>query len=418
MKVWIGTEQTVMAKPIHKLSPLQVQRAQPGKHGDGGGLWLYVYASGSKAWVYRYGPHGKREHGLGSLNTISLAAAREKARACREMLLNGVDPIAARKASRAEAKVADAKALSFSDCADRYHAAHAAGWKSAKHAIQWRASLRTHVDPVVGNLPIRDLDTTLVLKVIEPLWRTNLVTGQRVRQRMEAVWDWARVRGYCSGDNPARWSGHLDHLLAKPDRVRKVKHFPALPFAEVGGFMADLRVREGIAERALEFTILTAARSREVLHATWDEMDLTAGTWTIPATKMKGGREHRVPLAADVITLLKTLPRAAGNEHVFVGVRRGQGLGAASLFEVLRAMGRNNITTHGFRSSFRDWAAERTNYPREVCEAALAHVVGDQTEAAYRRSDLFERRRRLMDDWSRFCSQPAVSGDVVDPRHG
>jgi integrase len=408
-----------MAKAIHKLTALQVARATSGKLGDGGGLWLHAYNAGSKAWVFRFGPQGKRAHGLGSLNTVSLSAAREKARACREMLLAGIDPIAVRATRKSEARVATAKTLAFADCADQYHATHRAAWKSAKHAREWRASLAAYAGPVIGRLPVADIDTALVLKVLEPLWGVKLVTAKRIRQRIETVWDWAKVRGYCSGDNPARWSGHLDQLLAAPGKIRTVAHLAAMPYAGVPSFLVALRGREGVAPRALEFAVLTAARSSEVLRATWSEVDLAGKTWTVPAGRMKAGREHRVPLSPDAVALLRALPRVAGNEHVFPGARRSQGLGHVSLFDVLRTMGRGDVTVHGFRSSFRDWAAEQTGYPREICEAALAHVVGNQVEAAYRRSDLFEKRRHLMNDWARFCARPAdKSGDVVPMRGG
>jgi integrase len=407
-----------MTKAIHKLSALRIARASKGKLGDGGGLWLRVYSRASKSWFFRYGAQGKREHGLGSLNTVNLAAAREKARLCREMLLNGMDPIDARKARTAASRIATAKTLAFADCADQYHAAHRASWKSAKHASEWRSSIAAYADPIIGKLPVADIDTAMVLRILEPLWPTKLVTAKRIRQRIESVLDWAKVHGYRVGDNPARWSGHLDQILAAPAKVRKVAHHPAMPYAELPAFLVALRGREGVASRALEFAILASARSREVLHATDSEFDLAAKTWTIPAGRMKGDRDHRVPLSPDAVALLKALPRIAGNEHVFIGHKHGQGLGATSLFTVLQEMGRGDITVHGFRSTFRDWAAERTNYAREVCEAALAHAVSNEVEAAYRRTDLFDKRRKLMAEWARFCTSPAGKSSNVTPMRG
>ena len=406
-----------MGRTIGKLTALQVQRAKEGKLHDGGGLYLLCHPGGSKSWAFRYGGGGKRYVGLGPTHTIGLAEARERARACRQLLLDGVDPISAKRKRAVGAKLDAAKALTFAQAAASYDEAHRAGWRSPKHAAQWRSTLTAYAYPAFGHLPVAAIDVSLILKALEPIWSTKAVTAGRVRARIEAVLDWAKARGYRDGENPARWRGHLDNLLPAQKRVARVRHYAALPYSQVGAFMAELRTRDGIATKALEFLILTAARSGEVLGATWDEIDLTAKTWTIPAVRMKSGREHRIPLSTDAVALLKALPRAAGNPHVFIGTRRGQGLGAIALFTVLQSMGRGDITVHGFRSCFRDWCSERTNFPREVCEAALAHMVGNQVEAAYRRGDLFEKRRLLMTEWAKFCSRPAVkSGDVVAMR--
>ena len=256
----------------------------------------------------------------------------------------------------------------------------------------------TYADPIIGALPVQAIDTALIVKVLEPVWTTKAVTAGRVRQRIEAVLDWARAREYRTGDkNPARWRGHLDHLLPAQRRLARVKHFAALPYPEIGAFVTEVRARDGTAARALEFLILTAARLGEVLGATWDEINLADKVWMIPAGRMKGNKDHRVPLPAPVLALLKALPRIAGNDHVFPGARTGQRLGDVALFSLLRTMERGDITVHGFRSTFRDWAAEQTNYPRDVCEMSLAHAVAGSVEAAYRRGDLLDKRRRLLD---------------------
>jgi integrase len=309
--------------------------------------------------------------------------------------------------------------MTFEQTAAAYHDAHRAGWRSPKHTAEWQSSLATYAYPVFGHLPVAAIDVGLILKALTPIWTEKAVTAGRVRSRIEAVLDFAKARGYRDGENPARWRGHLDNLLPAQKRVARVKHYAALAYSQLGAFMVDLRSREGVAERALEFAILTAARSGEVLGARWDEIDFTAKIWAIPANRMKSGREHRIPLSSDAIALLKALPRAAGNPYVFIGARRDQGLGAISLFTVLQNMNRGDITVHGFRSTFRDWAAERTSYPREVAEMALAHAVGNQVEAAYRRGDLFDKRTNLMTEWAKFCSQPAVKGgDVVELHRG
>ena len=399
-----------MARTLHRLTALQVHRAKQGKHNDGGNLYLYVHAGGSRSWVFRYGPQGKHEHGLGPVHTVSITAARERARACREMLLNSIDPIAERKARKTAAKGTAARTMSFSACADAYFAAHRVGWRSAKHAIAWRNSLVAYAAPTIGSLPVQDVDTALIMKVLEPIWTTKPVTAGRVRQRMESVLDWAKARGYRNGENCARWRGHLDHLLPAQKRLTRVKHYPALPYADVPRFLIELRTRSSLAARVLEFLILTASRSGEGLGATWNEFDFATRMWTIPPKKMKAGREHRVPLSNRALAIVNSMPR--NHERVFP-------LSKVSLFKLLRAINRDDITVHGFRSSFRDWSSECTAYPREVCEMALAHVVKNQVEAAYRRGDLFEKRRQLMADWDQFCAKPQVKGGTVrEPRRG
>jgi integrase len=400
------------------LTAMMVGRAREGKHHDGLGLYLLVHKGGSRSWAFRYGAGGKTWLGLGPTHTISLAQARERARGCRQSLLDGVDPAAAKRERNTAARLAAAKSVSFSQAAAMYFDSHRAGWKSPKHAAEWKSTLAMYAYPVIGELPVASIDVGLVLKMLEPIWATKSVTASRVRARVEAVLDFAKARGLREGENPARWRGHLDHLLPAASRVSKIKHFAALPYSEIGEFMDALRSREGVAPRALEFLVLTAARSGEVLGAAWNEIDLAAKTWTIPADRMKSDREHKVPLSGAAIALLKALPRVAGNDHAFAGARKGQGLGKISMYGILHAMGRADVTAHGFRSTFRDWAAETTGYPNHVVEMALAHTVGSAVEAAYRRGDLFEKRRKLMDDWARFCSLPAAKGDVVALRRG
>ena len=402
-----------MPRTLNKLSPLRVQKLKrKGLHSDGGGLYLRISDSGTKGWIFRFGENGKlRDHGLGPIHTISLPRARELARECRELRLQGIDPIAHRRAVIGSVKASQAKAMSFRQCADAYIASHEAGWSSAVHRQQWTNSIQQHVHPVIGDLPIASIDTALTMKVIEPIWRAIPETASRVRGRIEAVLDWARVSGFRSGENPARWRGHLDHLLPARSRVHRVEHLAALPYDQIGAFMAKLRGDTSIGARALEFAILTATRSGEVLGAKWTEIDLDNAMWVIPGGRMKAREEHRVPLSKPAIAVLKAMHAIRRNDFVFAG-RRG-GLSNKVMLKTLERLGRSDITTHGFRSSFRDWASERTNYPNHVVEQALAHAIGSPVEAAYRRGDLFEKRTRLMAAWADYCGKPARIGEVV-----
>lgn len=404
-----------MARLIEKLSPLAVTKAsKPGYYGDGAGLWLQVSASGSKSWIFRYTLAGKqREMGLGATHTITLAAAREQAKQYRVMLRDGQDPLDTRNAARNAVVAAKARMMTFDQCAAAYIAAHRGSWKSAKHASQWENTLTTYATPIIGELPVADVDTGLVVKVLSPIWQEKTETATRLRGRIESILDWATVSKYRQGENPARWRGHLENLLADPRRVARVAHHPALPWQEMGAFMAELRQREGIAARAVEFAILTAARSGEVRGATWDEIDLTTGLWTIPGARMKAGREHRVPLSPAVLALLGSTPRL--EPLIFPGRREGAGLSDMSLTAVLRRMERNEITVHGFRSTFRDWCAESVanSFPREVCEHALAHSLPDKVEAAYRRGDLLEKRITLMAAWANYCGTIPTTASVT-----
>ena len=394
-----------MPRRAQGISAAKVAKARPGRYGDGGGLYLLVRSPEAKFWVFRFVRGGRmREMGLGPATgrtAVSLADARLKARKLYDMHRDGRDPLAQRAESVA-------RGVTFADAADRYIKAHRAGWKNAKHAEQWSNTLATYALPLIGELPMQSIDTGLVLKVLEPIWTTKTETASRVRGRIEAILDWAKARGYRDGENPARWKGHLANTLPKRAKVRKVKHHAALPYAELGGFMAMLRDREDISARALEFTILTAARTGEVIGARWDEFDLKKRLWTVPGDRMKSGRDHRVPLSNRAIEILQLLKRQG--PHVFP-------LSNMAMLTLLRRIGPGHLTVHGFRSSFRDWCAERTNYPHELAEMALAHIVSDKTEKAYRRGDMFEKRRQLMDAWAMFCAMAASTGEVL-PLHG
>ncbi len=394
-----------MPRTLYRLSPLKVRTLKrKGLHADGGGLYLRVSNSGTKGWIFRFGTNGKlRDHGLGPVHTVGLAEARELAHECRKLRLQGIDPIAHKRGALAARNAALAKTLTFAECAAAYVKGHEAGWRSALHGRQWISSLQRHVYPVIGALPVSAIDTATVMKVVEPLWRTVPETAGRVRQRIEAVLDWARVRGYREGENPARWRGHLDRLLPARAKVQAVAHLAALPYAEIGAFMAQLRQLTSTGARALEFAILTAARTGEVLGARWPEIDLANAVWVIPAARMKNGREHRVPLSGAALRLLKGMQSAHENEFVFPG-RHGP-LEGKALRRVLQRLGRDSITPHGFRSCFRDWCGEVTTFPREVAEAALAHVSGDAVERAYRRGDALQKRRELMEAWAAYCGK-------------
>ena len=350
--------------------------------------------------------------GLGALHTVSLAKARTKAAEARELLLLHIDPVEARNADKARKTLEAARAITFSECAAAYIRSNRADWKNAKHAEQWTNTIKTYCGPIIGKLPVQDVDTALVVKVLEPIWTAKSETASRLRGRIESVLGWATMSGYRTGDNPARWRGHLDNVLPALKKKARVKHHPALPFDQMGEFMESLRAQEGIAARALEFLILTATRTGEVIGAKWDECDLRAGLWTVPASRMKAGREHRVPLAPRAVEIIRALHRSQ-SDYAFPGQREGTALSNMAMLQLLKRMGRVTLTVHGFRSTFRDWTAERTNFPREVCEMALAHTVSDQVEAAYRRGDLFEKRRRLMLEWSQHCDNVKRAGKVL-----
>lgn len=411
-----------MARDIGKLSAVLVRNKNaPGLYSDGGGLYLQVTEAGAKTWVYRFQLNGKRrDMGLGSVHTVTLAEAREEARQCRLLRRDGVDPIDRRRAAMLAARADAAKAMTFKECAEAYIKAHEAGWSNAKHAAQWTSTLATYANPTIGPLPVNAVDTGVVMKVLEPIWTTKTETASRVRGRIEAILDWATVRKYRVGENPARWKGHLDHLLPARGKVQKTGHHAALAYDDIGTFIAALRLQTGNGARALELAILTAARTGEVIGATWAEIDLDRKLWTIPAERMKAAREHRVPLSTAAVDVLERVKTSAECPFVFAGAKAGKPLSNMALLMMLRRMKRDDLTAHGFRSTFRDWCAERTAYPTEVAEMALAHAVGDKVEAAYRRGDLFEKRARLMQDWADFCATiPGHDcGNVVPMKSG
>lgn len=404
-----------VGRTLHRLSALAVANAKSkGLYHDGGGLYLQVSASGAKSWIYRYSLHGRaREMGLGSLRDISLAYARIKVAGFRRQRADGIDPIEMRRAERHGAKLEAAKAITFQECAEAYIEANKSGWGNPKHVAQWSASLQSYAYPVFGSLSVQAIDTALAMKVLEPIWSTKTETASRVRGRIESVLDWARARGYRQGENPARWRGHIENLLPARSRVRVIQHHPALPYEEVGTFVRSLSGQEGLAAKALEFLILTAARTGEVVGARWDEIDLDKATWTVPAHRIKARREHRVPLSPRAMVILRELNDTRCGEFVFSVGDGKRPPSNMALLSLLKRMGRADLTAHGFRSTFRDWAAERTNYPREVAEMALAHAVGDKVEAAYRRGDLFQKRRRIMDDWAKYCATVKPTGQVI-----
>ena len=394
-------------------------KKRPGRYRDGHirGLYLQIGPTGGKSWVLRFERDGReRWLGLGPADTFSLKEARERARAARQLLVDGIDPIDHRKAEKAKLAAAKAKLLIFREATQRYFDQHEGKWRNPKHRAQFLSTLKQYAFPMLGNMAVSAIDTPAVLRAIEPIWMEKTETASRVRGRIESVLDWCTVRGYRTGDNPARWKGHLSEVLPARGQVAKVNHHAAMPFAELPPFMAELRQREGVAARALEFAILTAARTGEVIGAKGDEIDLGEKTWMIPAGRMKGGKEHKVPLSERAIELLRGLPTEDGNGFVFLGPRGGSGLSNMAMTQVLKRMDRGDVTVHGFRSSFRDWASETTNFPNHVVEMALAHVVGDKVEAAYRRGDLLVKRRQLAEAWSKYCTSPPPAGAVLPMR--
>ena len=398
-----------MRRTLHRLNALTVSRlTEPGMYPDGGNLYLAISKAGVKSWIFRYRvASGERAHGLGPLHTVSLKQARERALACRQQRLDGIDPIEAKRAARTEAAVAAAKTATFRECAERYITAHRDDWSNPRHARQWSTTLETYVYPIIGEMPVRAVDLDLVVKILEPIWKAKTTTASRVRGRIESVLDWATVRGFRSGENPARWKGHLEELFSSGRRA--AAHLAALDYRDISGFMVELRQQEGIAARALEFTILTAARTGSAIGAQWPEIDFGARTWTVPAERMKTRREHRYPFSEAATAILAALWETRSSQFIFPGVQAGRPISEGALRLVLRGMGRGDITTHGFRSTFRDWAAEVSNFPHEVCEMALTHTVASAVERAYRRGDLFEKRRQLAEAWARYCTKPGTA---------
>jgi integrase len=409
-----------MSRQLERLTALQVRnldRLGIGTHADGGGLYLQVTAAAAGglngSWLFRYARQGKAHWlGLGSAADVSLAEARKRRREERRRLAEGRDPLTEKR----ERQAVHAGVPTFRECARLYIEAHKPGWKNGKHAEQWTNTLAAYAYPEIGSLGVDRIDTADVLKVLEPIWRTKTETASRLRGRIENILAWATVRGYRSGDNPARWRHHLAQLLPARAKVQKVEHHAALSYRELPAFVAQLVEQPGVGALALRFTILTACRTAEVVAARWAEIDLDQKIWTIPASRMKAGREHRVALSEAALAVLEAA-RAPheGEAYVFLSAPN-KPLSTAAMASVLRRMKRQDITVHGFRSTFRDWAAEETNYPRELAEAALAHDIRTDVEAAYQRGDLLRKRAKLMEAWSSYATTPKTGGTVTAMR--
>jgi integrase len=390
---------------------------KPGTVSDGDGLYLQVAKAGSKSWIMRYQRGGRRrELGLGGFPAVPLAEARERAIEVRRQLAAGTDPIEARRAERAKAATETAKAITFEECARRYITAHKAGWRSPKSLIAWESTLIAYVYPHFGAVPVEAIDVGVVLNALEPIWTAKSETASRVRGRIESIIDWAKARGYRTGENPARWRGHLDQLLAPPRKVRRVAHLAALDYRDVAAFMAELREQGGIGARALEFAILTAGRTGEVIGARWSEINVADKLWTIPAGRMKAGKEHRVPLSDAAMAVLDRIREVRLSSEFVFGASERRAISNMSMLMLLRRMGRGDLTVHGFRSTFRDWAAEMTAFPHEVAEMALSHTVTDKVERAYRRGDLFQKRRALAEAWAAYCARPLAPAEILPIR--
>jgi len=405
-------------RQLHRLSARTVaSKKRRGFHGDGGGLYLQVAKGGSKTWIFRYtSPLTKKPRymGLGALHSVGLPEARQSAETQRGLLAQGIDPIQARDEEIQRKAAEVAKAVTFGQCAKAYIESHKAGWRNEKHADQWTNTIQTYCNPVFGALPVQAVDTGLVLKVIESIWATKPETASRLRGRIENILDWARVRGYRGGENPARWKGHLNQLLPALAKKDRVKHHEAMPFPAVGGFVAKLREIPGVVARCLEFTILTVARTSEAIKAKPEEFDLDGATWNVPASRMKAKKDHRVPLSPRAVAIVRELLEIKA-DYVFPATRHTKHISNMAMLQLLDRVD-VNVTVHGFRSSFRDWAAERTAFPHEVCEMALAHTIPNAAEAAYRRGDLFEKRRQLMAAWSEYINTPQQEGAVIPLR--
>jgi integrase len=415
----LGTGPAYMPRKLNNvLTPLTVKNAKPGRHADGGGLHLLVKESGARSWVYRFMLKGKaRDVGLGAAGPggMSLADARNARDALRVKVRAGIDPLEERqrKASEAAAsqQAAQIHGTTFKAIAKTYIAANEASWRNDKHRQQWRNTLNAYVYPVIGETPVAEITTALVLKILEPIWQDKPETANRVRGRIETILDAAKARGYRAGENPARWRGHLAQILPPRSHLSR-GHHKAMPYETIPAFMKQLRDREAVAALALEFVILTAARTSEVLGATWSEVDIEKALWTVPAVRMKAGKEHRVPLSSRAIGILDAV-KPFGGDFLFPAAKGGK-LSTMAMSMLLRRM-KQECTVHGFRSGFRDWAAECTGYAHEVCEKALAHAIGNRSEASYRRGDLLDKRRRLMDDWASYCSEGGALNSNVTP---
>ena len=391
------------------LTPDKVKKLnKKGRYADREGLYLQVANNGTKTWIYRYQLNGKRrELGLGSIAFLSLSKARSKRDEYRLKVKGGVDPYLEKESNKLNIVIKEkeeaVRRQTFKKCAETYIDLKEPEWKNVKHAQQWRNTLKTYAYPIIGNLPVADVELQDVLKVIQPMWLEKTETATRVRNRIELVIDYASVMQYRTGENPARWRGNLDKLLPKPSKVKNMKHHSALPYDETASFMISLGAQKGLAAKALIFTILTATRTSEALNTTWDEVNLQKKVWVIPSSRMKAGKEHRIPLSSSAVALLNDLKTGQNSPFIFPGMKNGKPLSNMAMTNVLRRMERADLTVHGFRSTFRDWIAERTNFPQRVAETALAHKLKDGAEAAYQRGDLLEKRKELMEAWADYC---------------
>jgi len=401
---------------INKLSARKVSTiTKAGLHGDGGGLWLKVTKTGTKSWVFRYTRNNKMTNmGLGSVSDVSLVEARVKALEYRQLLLDGKEPMRVKQQAIAKQQ-SDNKAITFKDCATQYIDSHKAEWTNAKHAQQWTNTLKAYAYPVMGNVPVKDIDETLILKVLTPIWTTKTETATRVRCRIENILNWAAVMKYRDRFNPAQWKGNLEHVLAKPGKIKRVKHHKALPYSDMHKLILLLRNNNSISAHALEFLILNASRTGEIMGALWSEIDIDNQLWIIPADRMKANKEHRVTLSVRAMIILDEMAAIRQSDFIFASTRINKGLSNGAMDMLLQRTMGYDCTVHGFRSTFRDWAAEQTNHSHEVCEAALAHTIKNQSEAAYRRGDMIEKRRNLAEDWLRFIETPPNQKAKVIP---
>lgn len=422
-----------MSRALHRLTAIAVRNLrEAGRYPDGGGLYLQITPAGARSWIFRYRVERReRQMGLGPLAVVSLAEAREKARLARVQRHNGEDPLGGRKGRRPRIACPAAGGPTFQEAMAAYIETHKAGWRNAQHVQQWSSTLQTYAAPYFGSKPLAAITTADVLAALQPIWLTKTETANRVRGRIETILNWGAAQGYREGENPARWKGHIEMILPAKSKVAKVIHHAALDYRQIAAFMTQLSVEAGVGVQALRFTILTAARTGEVIGADWREIDFDHKVWIIPATRMKAGREHRVPLSGPAMEILaqrrqawwdiearryrrKGAPQVAGpTGPVFCGRRAGKALSAASMLMVLQRMGWGDLTCHGFRSTFRDWAAEETEVSTEVVEMALAHTIANKVEASYRRGDLLEKRRALMERWAEVCARPGVGSTAA-----
>jgi len=418
-----------MARSTHRLSWRKVETVKKrGKLADGGGLYLQVGPQASKSWLFRFvsptephpetGEPWERWMGLGALASLPLAEARDVAQECRSVLREGLDPIEHREAQRRTLKAARKNTKSFRYCAEQFITDQGDGWKNAKHRQQWENTLATYAYPEVGDLPVSEITTDHVARIIRPIWKAKTETASRLRGRIERVLGWAKHKGYREGENPAAWKDNLEHELPPRGKVQNITHHAALPYADIGEFMVALRTQEALSARALEFLILTAGRTGEVIGARWDEVDTDNRLWTIPARRMKAEVDHNVPLSDDALAVVKSLLVVDDNPHMFAGQRKGRPLSNMALLMLLKRMGHGDVTAHGFRSSFRDWAAEHTSFPRLVPELCLAHGPKDKVEAAYLRAEMLPKRRELLDAWAGYCALVPGDQDNVTPIRG